>query len=529
MRQGEDRQFFDILSQMRLGEYNEEDEIIIKSRSIRKEDNPIYYKDRLAELQSAEFANAIYPYSTRAKTNERNSIKLKETATKLKNPIWIIQAVDNIGMARTSFFNPIKASKKDCKIQLKPSNDENECGSMFEQLPLCVAARVICRRNIDFDGGMVNGTEAIVKDIIWDNNDNIILPMSNRCVFTNLDRAMATSLPKYVELELDNGTIYKMVPEEVTFKNKNGILMIRRQLPLSLGYAITIHRSQCMTYNKLVVDLTGRNWKPAALNEMCRLEQIEKDYPIKIEQYLRTERYIDWCLPHLPETDNTSSIALKRSAETISNDIIVKECKFENSNLCSTKYVKNLEDIIIYEKQDRNYCGRHVLRGLFQRLDLFSDEYLKEIAKNLAATEQIFRHGESVELTDYYYESSGDYDIQILKAALINTFNIEIVQIHTLETNTTSMQSLIVFNIQNVQALIIQQNYHYYCLRRFRLTKDYFFKIDSKYPIQHEPIHREHIVNFLRTILEQGSNVYVLVQYVSDHINDQLSIDNIEK
>ena len=54
----------------------------------------------------------------------------------------------------------------------------------------------------------------------------------------------------------------KMVPEEVSFKDKNGILMTRRQLPLSLGYAITVHRSQCMTYNKLVVDLTGVNWKP---------------------------------------------------------------------------------------------------------------------------------------------------------------------------------------------------------------------------------------------------------------------------
>jgi ATP-dependent exoDNAse (exonuclease V) alpha subunit len=53
-----------------------------------------------------------------------------------------------------------------------------------------------------------------------------------------------------------------MVTEEATFKDKNGISMTRRQFPLSLGYAITVHRSQCMTYNKLVVDLTGKNWKP---------------------------------------------------------------------------------------------------------------------------------------------------------------------------------------------------------------------------------------------------------------------------
>ncbi|CAF4168613.1 unnamed protein product, partial [Adineta steineri] len=558
MRQGEDRQFFDILCRMRLGEYNEEDEILIKSRSIRKEDNPLYYKDRLAELQSTEFANAIYAYSTRAKTNERNSIKIKEIATKLKKPIWMIQSVDKVGMARTSFFNPIKASNKDCKIHLKPPDDENECGSMFEQLPLCVGARVICRRNIDFDGSMVNGTEATVKDIIWDNNDNIILPTSNRCVFPNLDRAIRAALPKYVELELDNGSLYKMVPEEVSFKDKNGIWMTRRQLPLNLGYAITIHRSQCMTYNKLVVELTGRNWKSGmfytilsrtrklsdiiilaydrksfkvskvALNEMYRLETIEKDYPINIEQYLRTERYIDWCLSLPSEIDKASSIASKTSIESISEHVNIKQFKLEKSNSFTRKSKRKPENIIICEQQEENYCGRHVLRAVSQRLDLFSDEYLKEVAEHIAATEQILQHEIAVNVTDYYYENTGDYNIEILKVALRNVFNIEFIQIDALERNTTSVQSLILSNIHNVQALIIQQNNHYYCLRRFRLTKDYFFKIDSKFPLYHEPIHREHILNFLRALLANHSNIYVLVHYTSDHADDQLSIDNIE-
>ena len=110
MRQGDDKEFFDILCRMRLGiqldinskviivrikgEYTEDDEQIIKSRSIRKQDNPEHYQQRLKELQSEEFVNAIYAYSVRSKTNERNAIKLKETATTLKKPIWLIQAID---------------------------------------------------------------------------------------------------------------------------------------------------------------------------------------------------------------------------------------------------------------------------------------------------------------------------------------------------------------------------------------------------------------------------------------------------
>ncbi|MBA7567839.1 hypothetical protein ES708_09557 [subsurface metagenome] len=42
----------------------------------------------------------------------------------------------------------------------------------------------------------------------------------------------------------------------------NNISMTRLQLPLAIGYAITIHRTQCMTYPKIIIDLSGKYWKP---------------------------------------------------------------------------------------------------------------------------------------------------------------------------------------------------------------------------------------------------------------------------
>ncbi|CAF3941109.1 unnamed protein product, partial [Rotaria magnacalcarata] len=560
MRQGDDRVFFDILCRMRLGEYNEQDEIAIKSRSIRKEDNPEHYQERLSELQSVDFSNAIYAYSVRSKTNERNSIKLKDTAVKLKKPIWIIQSIDKIGMVRTLFFNPVKASQKECKIILQPSDDENECGSMFEQLPLCIGARVICRRNIDFDGAMVNGTEATIKDITWDNSSHIVLPISNRCVFPNLDRAVTMTIPKYVELELNNGSIYKMIPEQVGFKDKNGIWMTRTQLPLSLGYAITVHRSQCMTYNKLVVDLTGINWKPgmfytilsrtrkltdiiilayerksfkvskAALLEMARLHKLEEEFPIHIEQYLQSENYTDWCLSESLNIPKISPIpSYKVSLQTTSDCGDMKRLKCDISNLFKHSFLKNSQNIIICEKQDRNYCGRHCLRALAQNLDLFSDEYLVEIANNLAAAEQICRNGASIRITQYYYENSGDYDIQVLEAALRNIFNIQLLQINKLENSNCPIRSLILSNTQNIQALLIQQDYHYYILRQFRLTKGYFFKIDSKHPMYHESIHYQDILKFIDLLLQCNCNIYIAIQSISDDLNQDLSIDDIAK
>jgi hypothetical protein len=71
-----------------------ETEELIKSRSIRVEDNPNHYKDRLKELHSEEYENAVYAYGVRKLTNAKNIGKLKEHAIKSKNPIYMINAVD---------------------------------------------------------------------------------------------------------------------------------------------------------------------------------------------------------------------------------------------------------------------------------------------------------------------------------------------------------------------------------------------------------------------------------------------------
>ncbi len=134
-----------------------------------------------------------------------------------------------------------------------------------------------------------------------------------------------------------------------------------------------------------------------------------------------------------------------------------------------------------------------------------------EVGVNITADEQIPVHGEGIRITDYYYERIGDYDFQILKTALMNVFKIELLQILTLQTAGDYVQNLIISNIQHSQAFLIQEDYHYYCLRRFRSTKDYFFKIDSKNPTRHVPIHREHILNFLRSVRNRHSNVYVAI------------------
>jgi hypothetical protein len=78
-------------------------------------------------------------------------------------------------MVNTSFFKSSKATHKICKVDLKPSTDESKCGSMYQRLPICVGARVLIRRNIDQDNYIINGMDAIVKQIVWEDSSSCLI------------------------------------------------------------------------------------------------------------------------------------------------------------------------------------------------------------------------------------------------------------------------------------------------------------------------------------------------------------------
>lgn len=110
-----------------------------------------------------------------------------------------------------------------------------------------------------------------------------------------------------------------------------------------------------------------------------------------------------------------------------------------------------------------------------------------------------------------------------------NTFGVDLIQICRLENNSCPIRNLVCANIEHIQAILIHEDYHYYCLRRFRVTEEYFFKIDSKHPMNHQTIHRRDILTYLRTLLELQCNIYVVIQGISEEINGQVSSDNIQR
>ncbi|CAF4943531.1 unnamed protein product, partial [Rotaria sp. Silwood1] len=72
---------------------------------------------------------------------------------------------------------------------------------MYQRLPICVDVRVLIRRNIDQENYIVNGTDVIVKQIIWeDPNDFLVTPVVYDHLFSGLTDVINTELLKYVEI-----------------------------------------------------------------------------------------------------------------------------------------------------------------------------------------------------------------------------------------------------------------------------------------------------------------------------------------
>jgi len=107
-------------------------------------------------------------------------------------------------------------------------------------------------RNLDVRNGLVNGSLGTIKGFGW----------------TALRRTQIRigELPEYILVKFDDINIteacsdnseglVKIYPVSIQFQGKSGKSIQRTMIPLILSWAITIHKIQGITLNKVVVDL----------------------------------------------------------------------------------------------------------------------------------------------------------------------------------------------------------------------------------------------------------------------------------
>ena len=165
-------------------------------------------------------------------TNKRANIHNSETLLKLCSSIVVLQAQDYVKNPKSSIDN-----RSDTPRNGQPND-------LADSLLIAVGARVMLMRNTDVSDGLVNGAFGNVVEII---QDNLEAPAS--AVHVKFDN------PKVgAKQQLQNKAVPIKPYEEQMLSHKS---VRRRQFPLKLAWACTVHKVQGMTVDEIVYDMDG--------------------------------------------------------------------------------------------------------------------------------------------------------------------------------------------------------------------------------------------------------------------------------
>ncbi len=208
MRQQSDPEFAELLNIIRIG---------VLSPTVRTRIQAAF-KGAGSELATLE-ACGIQP--TKLFAYNRDVDALNDAAlAELEGAPWTFTAVESGSASQREALNKV------CRV---PFN-----------LVLKRGAQVMLAQNLDTKVGLVNGARGIVLDFERSSEGDERWPMV---------QFMTPTSPE--------GTIVVVDPTTWTMKSFGTVQASRRQVPLRLAYALTIHKSQGMTIDALEVDLAG--------------------------------------------------------------------------------------------------------------------------------------------------------------------------------------------------------------------------------------------------------------------------------
>ena len=202
-----DSDFVSFLDRLANGQITEEDYTLLSNRR----------EALLSKEEKGEFKDAVYLFPFNKQVEERNDEYLRSTG----KPAVIIHSVNSIDA----------------------NFDAEDVFGLPSKLCLTIGCRVMLRRNLWTEGGLVNGSVGSVTAIIYAEDKE------------------PPELPAYVLVEFDNYKgpyLYnKSIPIVPLLHSwlKNGITFTRLQVPLTVAHALTIYKAQGLTLGKIIVDI----------------------------------------------------------------------------------------------------------------------------------------------------------------------------------------------------------------------------------------------------------------------------------
>ena len=234
-RQKKDQAFSSMLDEVRRGCPSPQTIQALQDRVIEV---PVVDKFE-ALLASKQSPLCLFP--TRKACQEFNSKML----SRLEAEVIEVPCIDEVDETVSTF----KWSKKATEEMKKLNSDCNLTAGLQAVVQLAVGARVMLRRNIDTNIGLVNGAVGTVVSI----------------------RA------HHIAVKFDNvSEPYRVEKVKSKFMVMKKIFVYRKQFPLILAFAVTIHKCQGLSLDCAMMELSDQVFSPGmAYVALSRVKQLE--------------------------------------------------------------------------------------------------------------------------------------------------------------------------------------------------------------------------------------------------------------
>jgi ATP-dependent DNA helicase PIF1 len=184
----------------------------------------------LAIQEVSSFDGALRIYSKKAAVEEYNHSKLRDC----RSPVLIVRATN--------------------QPELKPPAPSDEAGNLHNTLLLCIGARVMLTENLWTENWLVNGALGTIRNILWSQESNCR---------EDPPLAIMVFFDSYHGPQLDSD-ISDSVP---IFRSTRQFTMgtrdcYRSQFPLTVAYAITVHKSQGITVARATLNIREKDFAP---------------------------------------------------------------------------------------------------------------------------------------------------------------------------------------------------------------------------------------------------------------------------
>jgi len=147
---------------------------------------------------------------------------------------------------------------------------------MPAEVKLKVGAQVMLTRNKDLDRNLVNGSRGVVEQFVLD-RDGDQIPI----------------------VRFDNGLVEKITKVEAVRYNPDGDkgCLVRKQIPLKLAWAITVHKSQGTTLSRALLDLSSAfefGQVYVALSRVRSLDGLWLERPARLHNIMVSPQVLDY-------------------------------------------------------------------------------------------------------------------------------------------------------------------------------------------------------------------------------------------